>query len=252
MTRLAPGLVVLAGAALAACPRPAPAPAPTPPPSIRHAPSGGSTVSDARFPNVHARLRVSQKAPSLTRRDDELEIWLDGSRFHVRDHGGRGPGELLDELAAPRGLGVPARTMEAIMDRNTAARRKPEAPTDLYGDLATGDGWVFESPLPPRPMSAASLLPAATQILGADAADGLTRAGEVTRLGRAATEYRGTVEVTEDGARHQNAVVRVIAAPYVLLDETRSAASAEHFYIRELIALDEGAATDADLTPPAR
>ena len=35
------------------CPRsPDDAPAPAPP-------SGGSTVSDARFPNVHARLRVS-------------------------------------------------------------------------------------------------------------------------------------------------------------------------------------------------
>jgi hypothetical protein len=44
-------------------------------------------------------------------------------------------------------------------------------------------------------------------------------------------------------------VTRVIAPPYVLLSEVHDADDAAYRYVRELIALDEGATRDADLTP---
>ena len=207
------------------------------------------------FPNVHARLRITQNAPQLLRREDELEIWLAGSRFRVRDPAGREPNELLGELKAPRGLGLPAPTMEAVMDRRLAARRKPDGPTELYGDLESGAGSVHPPRGPPWSMRAERLAPIAAQILahgaplvGGAASSWLEPAGEVTRLGRTGTAYRGTVELIDDGQRVRNAIVRMLAPPYLLLDEIRDATGFDHFYIRELVALDEGAVTDADLT----
>ena len=57
--------------------------------------------------------------------------------------------------------------------------------------------------------------------------------------------------VTEDGEHHDNEVTRVIAPPYLVLEDIRSAANAGMSYVREIVALDEGTVTDADLTPPS-
>ena len=180
-----------------------------------------------------------------------LEIWLAGTRFHVRDLTGQSIHDLLGDVTAPRQLGAPARTIEQMMDRHDEARhRAPDPrPTELYGDLATGEGWLFPSDGAPSRLSASRLAPVAEQILARDKAAGLVPGATSTRLGRAATEYTGAVTVTEDGEPFRNEVARVIAPPYLLYEDIRSAGGALS-YVREIVALDEGGASDADLTPP--
>lgn len=224
---------IVAGAACASAPR-------------------GPTMTRPRYPNVHARLRLAQRAPTTPPRDDELEIWLSGTRFRVRDPSGRRNAEIVADATAPRGLGAPARTIEDMMDRQSAAANPRPAgpPTELFGDLWTGAGWVFPSRGTPWETSADKLAPVAEQILAGDKAAGLAEVGGATRLGRAATEYRGIVKVTEDGATFDNLVVRVIAPPYVLLDDARNSGTGSSSYVREIVALEEGSVSDADVTPP--
>jgi hypothetical protein len=211
-----------------------------------------SHMSQPGYPNVHVRLRVAQRAPSIPPRDSELEIWLSGTRFRVRDRNGQMLHDLLGDVTAPRQLGVPARTIEDMMDRDAAARH-PDVdppPTELFGDLSTDDGWVVPSRGQRRAIRASRLAPVAEQVLARDKASGLARTASSTRLGRESTEYRGTVTVVEDGEPHDNDVTRVIAPPYLLLEDIRSSGDAGMSYVREVIALDEGTVTDADLTPP--
>jgi hypothetical protein len=216
------------------------------------APPRGPTMTRSGYPNVHVRLRLAQRSPSTPPRDDELEIWLSGTRFRVRDPGGRRNAEIVADATAPRGLGAPARTLEDMMDRHTAAEtpRPPGPPTELFGDVATGVGWVFPSHGAPWETSADKLAPVAEQILAGGRAAGLAEVGATTRLGRTATEYRGIVKGTDDGVVFENLVVRVIAPPYVLLDDARNAGTGSSSYVREIVALDEGSVTDADLAPP--
>ncbi|HUQ06584.1 MAG TPA: hypothetical protein VM261_28975 [Kofleriaceae bacterium] len=213
-----------------------------------------AAVSRDELPNARVRLRLHFHASSLPERDIEQTIWLRGSKFRVRDEVGRELYEMLGDVTYPRGLGLPATTMEEIMDRNDAARRKPTGVTDVYGDLATGAGWVGQTGEKPSPVPASKLAPLARQVLAAGDDPRLTavaRAGDVKRLGRAAVEYKGDVEVDEKGAKRRNAVVRVVAPPYLLLDDVRNAELADHYYVREVVALDEGVVTDADVTPPS-
>jgi hypothetical protein len=203
-------------------------------------PPGPTTMTRPGYPNVHVKLRLSQRAPAIPPRDEELEIWLSGTRFRVRDPHGRRNAEILADATAPRGLGAPARSMEEMMDRFDAASagRPAGSPTELFGDTATDTGWVFPSRGEPWETSAHKLSPAAEQILAGNKADGLARVGPATRLGRA-------------GVAFENQVVRIIASPYVLLDDARNAGTGSSSYVREIVALDEGSVTDADLTPPA-
>ena len=212
-----------------------------------------STMSQPGYPNVHARLRIAQRAPSIPPRDSELEIWLSGTRFHVRDLAGQPIQDLLGDVTAPRQLGVPARTIEDMMDRHAEAQHRDAspAPTELFGDLATDDGWVYPSSGERRQLRATRLAPVAEQILARDKANGLQHGAPSTRLGRAGTEFRGVVTVTEDGEPYQNDVTRVIAPPYLLFEDLHDAAHPGMSYVREIIAIDEGTVTDADVTPPA-
>lgn len=202
------------------------------------------------FPNVRARLRVLQRQPGIPDRELELEIWLAGMRFRLCDHGGRSAYEIVGDVTSPRGLGLPVSELEEMMDRASATYEGP--PTELYGDLATGAGWVY----PPRgarwPKPAGELVPAAAQILAGDKATGLLVAGVETRLGRQATAYRGLVAVSHDGVQRHNDVRRVIAAPYLLYEAAHDSEFDVVSYQRELLALEEGGVTDADLTPRAR
>lgn len=209
-------------------------------------------MTQPRYPNVHVRLRIAQRAPSIPPRDSELEIWLAGSRFHVRDLAGQSFRDLVGDVTAPGQLGVPARTIEDMMDRHAQAqRREPAAPpTELYGDLASGDGWVYPSGGPRWQIRASKLAPVAEQILARDRAGALEPGPVSTRLGRACTEYRGVVTVTDGDEQHQNDVTRVIAPPYLLVEAIRSASNPAVSYLREIVALDEGTVSDADLAPP--
>jgi hypothetical protein len=192
-----------------------------------------SVVAHEEFPNARIRLKLHFHAPALPERTIEQTIWLSGTRFHVRDEAGRALYEILGDVTYPRGLGLPATTMEEIMDRKAAARRKPSAPTDIYGDVASNTA------------------PIARQVLSGDRTATFTRGGEVTRLGRKATEYKGAIEVQENGRPMKTDVLRVVASPYVLFDEARDSQIADFYYVREVVALDEGVVTDADVTPPS-
>ena len=216
--------------------------APTPSPST--APS----MTTASYPSTHARLRLTQRSGDDPPRVFELEVWLRGSRFHVRELAGRRLDELLADLRDPRQLGALPRTLEEIMDRDSSDRARagrPRAPTELYGDLATDAGW--ERGARPRELRAGLLAPIAEQILARGKSVGLQRGAETTRLGRAATEYRGVVVVHADGKTYDNDVVRVIAGPVLLYEETRHGKLS---YTRELLALDDGPVADADVTAP--
>jgi hypothetical protein len=214
------------------------------------------TRSGSGYPNAHIVLRLAQRAPITPDRDEELEIWLSGTRFRVRDPHGRRSTEIVADATAPRGLGAPARTIEDMMDRHSAASAgRPAGPpagraTDLFGDLATDEAWVFPSSGEPWATSARKLAPIAEQVLAGDRADGLTQIGPATRLGRAGVEYRGVVTGDDAGVRFENRIVRVIAPPFVLLDDARNAGTGSSSYVREIVALDEGTVRDADVTPP--
>jgi hypothetical protein len=73
---------------------------------------------------------------------------------------------------------------------------------------------------------------------------------QVTRLGRPATEYRGTVPVFADGVPTQNVVARVIAPPFALLDAAHDSENPELSYVREIVFLEEGTVTEAEVVPP--
>lgn len=134
----------------------------------------------------------------------------------------------------------------------SSSRAKQDAPpTELFGDLATDEGWVYPSKGAQWPMQASELAPAAEQILARARMVGLQIGATSTRLGRTCTEYRGLVTVTEDGETYTNAVTRLIAPPYLLLEETRDSTNPDLSYVREILTLDEGTVTDADVTPPA-
>ena len=67
MTLLCVLAALLVGSCAAAPPHPVPA--------------RRSRMSLPGYPNVHVRLRIAQRAPSIPPRDSELEIWLSGTRF---------------------------------------------------------------------------------------------------------------------------------------------------------------------------
>jgi hypothetical protein len=209
-------------------------------------------MSHAReYPNVRARLLLSRRGPSLPPRDSYMEIWLRGTRFRIRDEAGQEVGEILADVTAVRGLGAIPRTLEAMMDIWSQAP-EPDAPapvaTELYGDLATDDGWVRRRQ-EPRPIRAARLAPIAEQILAGALDARLEARGQVTRLGRQCTEYHGVLEGEEEGRPYASVVTRVVSPPYLLYSHVHNANNAGHSYTREIVALEEGVVADPDLTP---
>jgi hypothetical protein len=180
-----------------------------------------------------------------------VDIWLSGTRFRVRDEAGRNPTTILTDISERRGLGTPARTMEEIMDVHSQALHPGDRePTEFYGDRSTTKGWVRRGGQAPWPIDAAQLLPAAEQILVGALDERLEWRGQVTRLGRQATELHGLLEGEEEGIPYRSEVTRVISPPFVLFSQIRDATSAARSYTREVVSLDEGGAADPDLTPP--
>jgi hypothetical protein len=235
-------LAAVAAVAVCACGRsPSPAKAP---------PDQGASVTADDFPNVRVRLRLRSQSAALPERTIEQTIWLRGPRFRIRDEAGRDLHQILTDVTAPSGLGHAPRTLEEIMDRRSAARRPPAGATEIFGDLASDAAWNYAPGSSPWSQPAHELAPIARQPLAGDRAVGLTAGAAATHLGRTATEYRGQLQVVEAGASRRNAVVRLIAPPFLLLDDVRDAGNANHFYIREVIALDLGVVTDADLARP--
>lgn len=183
------------------------------------------------YPNVHATVRLIRTAPGVPGRESVVEIWLKGTRFRVRDEAGRDASTILEDLAHPRALGKPARTIEELMD--ATAERRASGVTELYGDVATNEGWVVRHNAPPWPIDAEALAPAAEQIL----------AGETTPSSE-------VIEGDESGIAFRTMVTRAISGRFVIRYEARNAKNGDHFYAREVVALEEGVVTDSDVAAP--
>jgi hypothetical protein len=204
------------------------------------------------YPNVKARLRLSRMAPALPSRESYMDIWMKGTRFRVRDESGRDVASILGDLSSNRGLGAPARSIEEMMDIWSQSQDTGSAArgaTELYGDRATGEGWVLRGGQPAWPIQADVLAPAAEQILAGEPDKQAQPPVQVTRLGRQATEYHGFLEGEDRGIQYKSEVTRIVSPPYLLLIEVRNAQSADHYYTREVVSLDEGVVTDSDLIP---
>jgi hypothetical protein len=190
--------------------------------------------------------------PILPPRQSFMGIWMKGTRFRVRDEAGRHVAEILAELSTGGGLGVPPRSLEEIMDiwsQSQGEAAPVRAVTELYGDLATGDGWVLRGHQAAWPMHADELAPAAEQILAGDLDRRLQPRGQVIRLGRPAMEYHGFLAGEDQAGPYECEVTRIVSPPYLLLNDVRNARNADHAYAREVVSLAEGASVDRDLTP---
>ena len=203
------------------------------------------------YPNVKARLRLSRRGPALPARESDMEIWLKGPRFRVRDRSGRDVGAILGDITHKRGLGAPPASMEEIMDiRSRSLRTDDSGETELYGDLATGEGWVRRLGQPAWPIPVEELVPAAEQILAGELHPKLEVVRQVTRLGRPATEYHGFLGGDDPGASHSTEVTRIVSGPYLLLNSVRDVQNPDHYYTRDVVSLEEGGVTDSDLELP--
>jgi hypothetical protein len=190
-------------------------------------------------------------APALPKREIYMNIWMKGTRFRVRDESGRDVATILGDLSASRGLGVPARTIEEIMDASSQSRDLGAGGvTELYGDLVTTKGWVYRGGEPAWPIAAEQLAPAAAQILAGGIEKQMEPRGQVTRLGRPSTEYHGFLEGDDQGIPYRSEVTLVVSPPYLLFSDVRDAQNAHHYYTREVDSLEEGAVADLDLMPP--
>lgn len=201
--------------------------------------------SSRDYPNVRARLRISREGPGLPDRERVLTIWLRGTRFRVRDESGSHLAEILDDLPGARGLGTPPRSLEGMMDIWSAGQaKKPSGgPTELLGDLASGEGFVKRGQEAAWPKPAGDLAPLAELILAPESNDLLDMVGQEDRLGRAATIYAGRLG---DGAAAID-VTRVIARPYLLREEAHDGRNPAHLYVRVIESIDEGIVTGSDL-----
>ena len=203
----------------------------------------------SQYPNVRARLQLTLLHPSLPVRRSDMAIWLKGTRFRVRDEAGRHVAAILDDVAAPRGLGTPVRSLEGAMDIwSQSPDGRPAASTELYGDRASAEAWVRRGDQPPWPMPADALAAVAEQLLAGEPNARLQAQGPVTRLGRQAMEYRGVLRGEDEAGSYECEVTRIISSPYLLLNEVRNARNAKHARTLEVTALEEGVCNDADLT----
>src|SRR5258706_6998612 len=147
----------------------------------------------SQYPNVRARLQLTLLHPSLPVRRSDMAIWLKDTRFRVRDEAGRHVAAILDDVAAPRGLGAPVRSLEEAMDIWAQSPDGPSSATELYGDRAGSEAWVRRGDQPPWPMPADTLAAVAEQLLAGEPDARLQAQRPVSRLGRKATEYRGVL-----------------------------------------------------------
>lgn len=205
-----------------------------------------------KYPNVKARLRLSRKGPGLPAREHYMDIWMKGSGFRVRDESGRDVAAILGDLSASNGLGASPHSIEEIMDvwsQSRDANQEDSGATELYGNLATNEGWVRRRGQAAWPIAADKLAPAAEQILAGEVDTRLQPRGQVTCLGRICIEYDGFLEGEEQEVPYKSAVTRVVSPPYLLSSVVRDIQNAGHYYTREIVALEEGATTDTELTP---
>jgi hypothetical protein len=203
-----------------------------------------------RYPNARARLRRTRTAPGTTPSRPTLTIWLRDSAFRVRDETGRPYSDVVGDVRSARGFGLTPRTMEEFMDASDWSRRTPgRAPTELYGDLALGEGAVSEAGEEPWQIDPALISPVAAQLLSDGREAELAPVSTTTYLGRPSAEYRSTLTGEEEGYPYRSEVRWLVSGPFVLLREVRDARIAELTAVTEVVELEEGTVTTADLRP---
>jgi hypothetical protein len=199
-----------------------------------------------RYPNVRARLRRTRTAPGTKPVETTLTIWLRDGAFRVRDETGRPYADVAGDVRSARGFGTMPRTREELMDAADRARAPARPPTELYGDLETGEGTVCEAGEEPWPVSPAVLAPVAAQLLTDGRETELDPVSTTTCLGRPCDEYRFALAGEEDGIPYRSEVRWLVSGPFVLLREVRDEGLSA---VVEVVELEEGTVTDADLRP---
>ena len=203
-----------------------------------------------RYPNVRARLRRTRTAPGTRPSETTLTIWLRDSAFRVRDETGRPYSDVVGDVRSARGFGNTPRTMEEFMDASEWSRRTPGRPaTELYGDLDLDEGAVSEAGQEAWQVGPAVISPVAAQLLSDGREAGLDPVSTTTYLGRPCAEYRFTVTGDEDGVPYRSQVCSLVSGPFVLRREVRDVRIEELTAVTEVVELEEGTVTDADLTP---
>jgi len=201
--------------------------------------------------NVRARLRLSKKSPGLPRLEGYLEIWIKGTEFRVRDDTGRSFREILNDIAAKRGLGHSPRTLEEIMDMSSRIRRQSEwGATEFSGNMATNRALIREAGQSPWEIEAEEIAPVPGQILTDSLEEHLTPVGTVTLLGRTCTEYQGFLEGEEAGAGYKSKIKRLVSEPFLFVNEVHDAVNLDYYFIREVVDFAEGNLTAADIELP--
>ncbi|MGH3797053.1 MAG: hypothetical protein ACRDSP_19440 [Pseudonocardiaceae bacterium] len=208
------------------------------------------TDAASRFPNVCARLRRTHTAPGIQPSETTLTIWLWNTAFRVRDEAGRPYSDVVNDVRSARGFGATPRTMEEFMDTSYRSRHSTDRdPTELYGDFQTGEATVREAGQDPWPVSPEVIAPVAAQLLTDGREAELELVSTTTYLDRPCAEYRFTLTGDEDGVPYRSDVRRLVSGPFVLLQEVRDERISQLATVTEVVELNEGTVTDADLRP---
>ena len=179
-----------------------------------------------------------------------MVLWLHGPRFHLRDETGRSLADLIADVAEPRGLGRPSRTMEELMDAWGATSRE-RAPTDVFADLAADRAVVIEEGGEPWTADAERIVGLADQVFTDGREAELTAVGQRRRLDRECAEYRLVVEGEEAGVPYRSDVTWLVSAPYLMRREVRDHPAGRMYAVTDVVELEEGVVTEEDLSSPA-
>lgn len=200
------------------------------------------------FPNVRLRLRRTIRAPGAPDTDTTVVLWLNGSRFRLRDEAGRSYPDLLADITSGRGFGRSARTLEDFMDAWTAADRS-RPPTEIYADLATDRATVVESGGPAWPIDAGRLAGLAGQVFTDERELDLEPIGHTRRLGRDCAEYRFAIEGEENGVPYRSEERWLVSSPYLLRRVVDDLPARRLRAVTEVVELLEGVVTEDDVAP---
>ena len=198
------------------------------------------------LPNARIRLRRESTAPGAPDRSSELTLWLDGPRFRLRDHAGRPLPDVLADVTAPRGFGRTARSMEDFATAWTPAEH-PRRPTEIFVDGAAGQAVVVEGVDDPWRLDATDPLRLLDLVLARGREQELSADGEETVLDRVCRRYRFELRGEEQGTGYRTEVQWWIFEPYLLRRELRDLPHGRLSMITEVVQLDEGVVTSADV-----
>lgn len=197
----------------------------------------------AEFPKVHARLRRRRRIPGTVEVNSIMEIWTAGSRFRIRDRGGRPAREILLDVSEPHGFGYFPRTIEEFMDEASAATRPERQATEVTGDLAAGWAQVDEPGTGQRPVSVVQFCLVAEQLFVPLGNRSWQRVGSGERLDRPTDLYESEATGAVDGVPYRSIFTWEVAGSYVLSRHVRDSENPGTFLEVDVLDLEEGNVT---------